>query len=109
MNLGNGYNATTSTFTAPVNGVYYISASAREYTTAAEISLFQVHFSDGIQERLGYAAASTPNTMSVASTLFLEKGDEVRVTLETFYDAHIFCHSGTPECFFHGYLIYSIV
>ena len=98
-NHGHGYNATTGSFLAPINGTYWFMASTETYLkdTNAQLSLMvddlNVHFMDTYEDTASQAG-------SVHAVVRLWAGQ--RVWLRCAGDSHFW---GTPTAF-SGFLIY---
>ena len=98
--LGPGFDHATSIFTAPVRGLYFFTATLKQYD---QNTYFYLEL-NGYRIRQGRLnTATSHNTATVNSILMLEPGDRVHVEV---YPGHqINCY----RCNFDGYMLYESI
>ena len=90
INVGNGYDISTSIFTAPVNGIYVFMCSIHAFNTnGASFDVDIMHNSDMTTR---FRADGVDQTSGNA-ILYLRKGDRVFVRVENGHDLWIFGHT----------------
>lgn len=109
LNDGNGYDPVTGIFTAPVAGVYIISAQFFTYGNNNGRPLFDITINGNTYVRIGFDADSHTSTGedsdSTSFTLKLHAGDRVWAT--SAMDGATYTLYGSYHTFFSGALLYS--
>ena len=90
LNVGNGYNSSTSTFTAPVHGIYVFMCSIHGYNPkGASFNVNIIHNTDTISRFRSDGIDQTSGN----AILYLNMGDRVYLRVENGRDLSIFGHN----------------
>ena len=90
LNVGNGYNSSTSTFTAPVHGIYVFMCSIHGYNPkGASFNVKIMHNTDTISRFRSDGIDQTSGNAIV----YLNKGDRVYLIVENGRDISIYGHN----------------
>ena len=90
LNVGNGYNSSTSTFTAPVHGIYVFMCSIHGYNPkGASFNVKIMHNTDTISRFRSDGIDQTSGN----AILYLIKGDRVYLIVENGRDISIYGHN----------------
>ena len=105
-NVGNCYNSATSTFVAPVSGLYQFYASYLTYPnadTSYSTLLFSVNGSTTYDRGFRRDTKASQADRNVSSVIHLNTNDTVKVWLELINTTSVYNHAGHGH--FSGYLI----
>ena len=102
--FGGGYDAVSSIFTAPVEGIYFISARAAKGSDDSLIGRSSILI-NGVEDRALRNGANLYETASADALFHLQAGDQI--WLEVLANKQIFCDP--TLCSFEGCLLYEII
>ncbi|XP_041670540.1 uncharacterized protein LOC121527591 [Cheilinus undulatus] len=104
-NVGNAYNPTSGTFTAPIRGVYYFRFTAFEYRKTHTFGVYIYHNDQQLMANGEHNVYEGNEFFSNAFVLELNEGDLVYMKLPsgwTLYD------SGNNQTSFSGFLLFRL-
>ena len=104
FNQGNGYNAISGIFTAPISGVYTFSFQI--YTQAAERPVTDIRVNGNVASRMSFDIRS-PSSVSQSgmTTVIVSLSQKDQVWVEAGYGDSMYIYGGI-HTFFSGVLLY---